>query len=251
MRSYLLGGACAASLMLALTPLAHAADMEPVPEPAHMGWYVSVFGGASFPRDEHFRLFDTGASSTSYTLDVNFDPDNGFMVGAALGAQFTEWLRGEIEVSGHFHNGGDGEAVLLTSGSPNTTYNVDGDEHALFVLANAWLDLPIGGMFRPYIGGGVGMGRLSVDLDLHSTGGSSYNLVDDSDWGFAFQVGGGVAFDITPNIAVDVGYRFKAINNLDFKTEDGVADLTGFFDDESFSKDYRSHNILVGLRFGF
>ena len=58
MKKLLLGGACAASLLLALTPLAHAADMEPVPEPMGMGWYVSVFGGASFAKDEDFSVFD-------------------------------------------------------------------------------------------------------------------------------------------------------------------------------------------------
>src|SRR5215207_11467827 len=109
MKKLLLGGACAASLLLALTPLAHAADMEPVAEPMGMGWYVSVFGGASFPRDEDFSFFDN-VSSTDYTLDVNFDPDTGFMFGAALGAQFNEWLRGEVEVSGAWHGDGSGKA---------------------------------------------------------------------------------------------------------------------------------------------
>jgi hypothetical protein len=52
MRSYLLGGACAASMLLALTPAASAADMEAVPGPAGMGWYVSVFGGWSHPTED-------------------------------------------------------------------------------------------------------------------------------------------------------------------------------------------------------
>ena len=50
MKKLLLGGACAASTFARTYP-AQAADM-PVPEPmAGMGWYVSVFGGASFARD--------------------------------------------------------------------------------------------------------------------------------------------------------------------------------------------------------
>ena len=56
MKKLLLGGACAASLLLALTPLAHAADMEPVPEAMGMGWYVSIFGGASWAKDQDFSL---------------------------------------------------------------------------------------------------------------------------------------------------------------------------------------------------
>src|SRR5688572_15316429 len=111
MKKLLLGGACAASLLLALTPLAHAADMEPVPEPMGMGWYVSIFGGASFAKDQDFSVYEYGISS-GYTAEVNFDPDTGFMFGAALGAQVNEWLRGEVEVSGHWH-GGDGDIVFL------------------------------------------------------------------------------------------------------------------------------------------
>ena len=125
MKKLLLGGACAASLLLALTPLAHAADMEPVPEPmAAMGWYVSVFGGASFAKDEHFYALNSyyvGSpvfSDLYQSIDANLDLDTGFMVGAALGASFNEWLRGEMEVSGNFHNvGGSGyyynETLLL------------------------------------------------------------------------------------------------------------------------------------------
>ena len=64
-----------------------------------------------------------------------------------------------------------------------------------------------------------------MDVDLHSTGGDAYNIVDDDEWGFAFQLGGGIAFEIAPNWAIDIGYRFKAINNLDFNLDDDVADF--------------------------
>jgi opacity protein-like surface antigen len=250
MRSYLLGGACAASLVLALTPLAQAADLEPVPEPAHMGWYVSVFGGASFAKNQNFYNANTfyyyGYGNYDVSIDANIDPDTGFMVGAALGAQFNEWLRGEIEVSGHFHNVGGKAYYVNQYNSYYYDLKLRGDENALFVLTNLWIDLPIGGMFRPYIGGGVGAGRIDLELTGHYNG-YSYDIIDDSDWGFAFQVGGGVAFDIAPNWAIDVGYRYKAILDAELKLDD---DVTGG-DDDIINKDYKSHNILVGLRFGF
>src|SRR5215207_3170674 len=188
MKKLLLGGACAASLLLALTPLAHAADMEAVPEAMGMGWYVSVFGGWSHAKDESFSIETTG--STNF-FEADLELDDGFMVGAALGAQINEWLRGEVEVSGHFHDVSGTLAQFTTPADATPDlYDVDGDEDALFALANLWVDLPIGGAFRPYIGGGVGVGRLDVDVDF-DTGGDSFNLVDDSDWGFAWQIGGG------------------------------------------------------------
>src|SRR5215216_14895 len=251
MKKVLLGGACAASLLLALTPVVQAADM-PVAEPMGMGWYVSVFGGWSHAKDESFSLETTAA--TPATLDVDLDLDDGFMVGAALGAQFNEWLRAEVEVSGHFHDV-EGDGTLTPGGaSPVLSYyDVEGDEDALFALANLWVELPLGGVFRPYIGGGIGFGRLSLDLSINNTTATThYTLIDDDDWGFAYQLGGGLAFDIAPNWAIDVGYRYKVINNVDFDIDDDAADnLLGVTFDEGVDKDYKSHNILVGLRFGF
>jgi opacity protein-like surface antigen len=231
MRSYLLAGACAASLLLALTPVAQAADIEVAPEPMGLGWYVSVFGGWSHAKDEsgHF-------SSSAYYFDLELD--DGFTAGIAVGAQINEWLRGEVELSGNWH---DAEGAIDTSVPPTTT-TLDGDETALFALANLWLEVPIGlGPLRPYAGGGVGFGRL--DLDIETSGGST--LFDDADWGFAWQLGAGVAFDVSESIAIDLGYRYKRIENADIEVHDDWA--TG----EEVEKDYKSHNFLVGLRFGF
>jgi opacity protein-like surface antigen len=218
-----------------------------------MGWYVSVFGGASFAKDEDFYVLNSfyyGFPVYDFqdvSLDANIDPDTGFMVGAALGVGFNDWLRGEVEVSGHFHNVGGKANYVNEYYGYDYDLKLDGDENALFVLANLWVDLPIGGMFRPYVGGGVGAGRIDLELTGHYNG-NTYDIIDDSDWGFAFQVGGGVAFDIAPNWAIDIGYRYKAILNTELKVDDDVT-LGG--DDDTIDKDYKSHNILVGLRFGF
>src|SRR5215208_7737379 len=209
MKKLLLGGACAASLLLALTPLAQAADM-PVPEPVGLGWYVSIFGGASFAKDEDFSAVNSvyygGYGFYDLFFDADLDLDTGFMVGAALGASFNEWLRGEVEVSGNFHDV-SGEAYFYSDRyNSYTDLDLDGDENALFVLANLWIDLPIGGFFKPYIGGGVGAGRIDLEL-TGDYNGSNYDIIDDAGWGFAYQVGGGVAFEVAPNWAIDIGYR--------------------------------------------
>ena len=114
MRSYLLAGACAASLLLALTPVAQAADIEVAPESMGLGWYVSVFGGWSHAKDESGN-FETSspAYSTVYAFDLELD--DGFTAGIALGAQINEWLRGEVELSGNWH---DAEGFVDTTVPP-------------------------------------------------------------------------------------------------------------------------------------
>lgn len=255
MRSLLLSGACAASILLAVTSSAPAADFETAPEPAGMGWYVSVFGGWSLAKDEHLLVeYDAGALTDFFEADI--DLDNGFMVGAALGVQINEWLRGEVEVSGHWHDANGSAYAYFDVPAPyipsHDTFDLDGEEDALFVLANLWIDLPIGEVIRPYIGGGIGFGRVDVDVDAMITGGStSYTLIDDADWGFAYQLGAGVAFDITPNMAIDVGYRYKRINNAELELDADITDFLLFGEGEEIEKDYKSHNVLVGLRFHF
>lgn len=235
MRSFLISSACAASLMLALTPAASAADVDYRPESVGPSWYVSIFGGWSLPDDLDVDL--VGLSSTE--LSGSIDLDSGFMAGIAAGGRFTPWLRADAEISGHWHDFSGEVEFERSSGSP-LSYDLDGDVNAIFVLANLWIDVPLGEVIRPYIGGGVGMGRL--DADFSTTAGDS--VVDDSDWGFAYQLGAGIAFDLTPNMVVDVGYRFKAIN-----AELGV-DEAAFAASET-DADYRSHNLLLGLRFEF
>jgi opacity protein-like surface antigen len=242
MRSYLLSGACAASILLALTPVTQAADIAP--EPLGLGWYVSIFGGWSHAKDQSFELETTLASPV--VLDVDLELDDGFMVGAALGAHFNEWLRAEIEVSGHFH---DVEGEAATTPAP-TPYDVEGEEDALFALANLWIDLPFGDVFRPYVGGGIGFGRLDLDLTVTTTGGSEFTFIDDADWGFAYQLGAGVAFSFTENMAIDIGYRYKVINNAEFEIDEDSENVIPAVDEDA-EKDYKSHNFLVGVRFGF
>jgi opacity protein-like surface antigen len=213
-----------------------------------------VFGGWSMPTGDHDFFYSGGASSTATSAEAQVDLENGFMAGLAIGAQVNEWLRAEVEVSGHWHEA-EGSALLgfittvpgSTPSAPpvstpaTSSANLDGDGTAMFVLANAWFELPVGEAIRPYVGGGVGIGRL--DVDLETSGGVS--VINDSDWAFAYQVGAGFAFGITPGAAIDIGYRYKVINNAELEA---TAPSGAGFDVET---DYKSHNVLVGVRIGF
>jgi opacity protein-like surface antigen len=68
-------------------------------------------------------------------------------------------------------------------------------------------------MFTLYGGFGVGMAFTDVEIDVDPVG----SLINDNSVALAGQVGSGVLFDITDNLTLDVGYRFKAA--LDVLTE--------------------------------
>jgi opacity protein-like surface antigen len=218
MRCTLLSGACAASILLVLCSSTKAADIDAAPEPQGWSWYLSVFGGLSIPHDlEGSGEFVNG---TEYT--VSLELDGGFTFGGAIGARLNDWLRAEAEVSGNWHELSGYGVMETTQGSIDVKTDLSGDVDAFFLLGNLWVEMPTAGPVKPYAGGGVGLGRLDLD--------------DDTAWGFAYQAGAGVGLDLTQNLALDIGYRFKAINDAD---------------DNGTTADYSSHNVVVGLRLGF
>jgi opacity protein-like surface antigen len=86
------------------------------------------------------------------------------------------------------------------------------------------------------------MGRLSLDLD--TTAGTSF--IDDSDWAFAYQLGAGIAFDLSANFALDIGYRYKVIKDAELETE-----TAGPGAGAELEVDYKSHNVVAGIRLSF
>jgi opacity protein-like surface antigen len=232
----LLAGAAAVAL-IAGTPVL-AADLivdVPVDEPiavADTGWYVSVFGGAQWSTAEA----DDGSAAFGQFFD--FDTDIGWQFGAALGARFTDNLRGEIELS----SGAVGLSDVTISGGPGPLF--DGDTYAVtdgsastsYLLANLWFDIDTGSGFTPYIGGGLGAGYVAAEGTIGGLG----DTVDLSGWGWAYQVGAGVKVDVADNMALDLGYRFKAVVD---------AELEGGGDDAIVN--IGSHVVQAGLTFSF
>jgi opacity protein-like surface antigen len=213
MKNTLLAGVAAASLFV-VSGQAHAAD-------------VSVFAGASFPRD-----LETVYATTDYTLGLK----TGYLIGGAIGMNVTDMIRGEVELS---HSRWDANEVSYAGmvGGPDTA---DGSIKATYLLANLWGDFENDSSFTPYVGGGAGVGWADGNV---THGGAPFGH-GDGEMGFAFQVGAGVKFDLTDNVLVDLGYRYKSILNIDFDDTSGVF---GPWKDG----DVNSHNVQLGLTFNF
>ena len=217
--------ACAASALSLFAANAQAADVPPAPETS--GFYVSLFGGASFLNDVETDY--NGSSDDQYTVD----PKTGYILGGAIGMRVWDPLRAEVEVSYSRwkiddevrHNDHDDAAK--------------GDMEAFYVLGNLWYDIDTGTVFTPYVGGGAGVGFADADTEFND---QDYGY-GNGNAGFAFQLGAGAKFNLTENIALDVGYRFKGILDVDFDDNDGEGTYEG--------ADLYSHNVQGGVTFGF
>lgn len=120
-------------------------------------------------------------------LDLSFD--TGLMVGGVIGTHLSDNIRIEGELS---YLSADGDCEGKCSGSF--------DSSALELLGNAWYDFATDSGFRPYVGGGVGIAKVSFELDG----------IEADETGLAWQVGAGVRLGETG--AFDIGYRYRAIS---------------------------------------
>lgn len=173
-------------------------------------------------------------------------------MGAAAGYDFGMW-RAEFEiayrqndldkikavVSQDIGNGPINGEPIPTQVVPGTSVsiNADGDVSALSFMVNGYFDWQNPSPLTPYLGAGIGFARVSMN-DLKVEG---VRLVDDSDTVFAYQLAAGVGWEFMPNLTLDLGYRYFATADPEFRDVEG----------DTFESEYKSHNLMLGLRIGF
>ncbi len=194
-------------------------------------WYASVNAGVTLLDDADFT--DTFAAGSA-TGSIDFDP--GFGLSGAAGYSWGNFrLEGEIS---YRKNGLDEVQVdtLSVAGVLFTslgTFDIDGDTTALGFMANGWYDVDTGTPWVPFLGAGLGVARLNIDIESIAGVATTY---DESDNVFAYQAGAGVGYKVTPTTTVSLSYRFFGTADPEF--DDGV---------DKVDTEYSSHNIMVGI----
>ncbi len=186
-----------------------------------------VFGGSADVDDPLFLGVDPVANPDA---GIDLDFDSGFVFGGAVGYQILEQWRVEL---GATYEGRDLDAadslLLLDSG----------DVDVLAVMASFYRDfsLKIGGdIIKPFIGGGIGVARLELDNLVPAF--PNGPVPDEQDTNFAWTGTAGVGYQLTEQLALDFRYRYMDAGaftvDTTFETSEG---------------DYRSHAIMVGMRY--
>lgn len=103
-------------------------------------------------------------------------------------------------------------------------------------MVNGRYEIPTASSFTPF--GLVGLGVANVEAEVTEVEGYSVDAEED-DTVFAFQAGVGAAYAITPNVALEVSYRFFGTIEPDL----GI-------DGDDTTENYH-HNGLVGLTYSF
>ncbi len=251
-------------LVLIFGPAAHAAS----------GPYVSIGGGFSLMED-----VDVSApyrDGTYPPLDATTSIDTGHAVRGAAGYAFASGLRAEVDISYQENDTtrmnvkSPGALGLVAYGrvrglppseleedyaalpaQQQSTYEeaargtsrIRGDLTILTVWANAFYDFDLQSAWKPYVGGGLGFARVSIDAKSEATGSS---LADDEDTVFAYQIGAGLGYALSRSqeraLTATLDWRYFGCNDPALK-----GDVTG----AKFHTEIDGHYAGVGIRYSF
>ena len=244
------------------------------------GPYVAIGGGVNVLNDADVTA--QYANPLFTPLNAKTSTDTGYKVKGAVGWAFANGFRVEGELSYRKHNldqmnvrspGAfvlnaydafararglpEGPDAYLAAAGANSDlknqleqasiqgspHSLTGDFQALTFKVNAFYDIDLGFAWKPYVGGGIGVTKISVEGKSATTG---TLLVDDNETVFSYQVGGGVGYEFPlpedRSITVSLDYRYF---------DAGAPTFTGYTSRRDFDASISGNYVGVGLRYGF
>ena len=192
--------AAAGFAALASFSVARAADMAGFPpmvqsapvfvQEYQSGWYLRG--------DVGYRMNDLDGASSS----IGFTPtgntiDDRFIVGGGGGYK-AGWFRADITMD-------YAPRASFTAATPDYRMKVE----TFTTLANVYFDLGTWAGITPYIGAGAGV-SWNRTSDYFSNALLFPNLqgLKESKWDFAWAAIGGLTFNLSPNLLMDISYRY-------------------------------------------
>ncbi|MER9834189.1 porin family protein [Mesorhizobium sp. M0145] len=237
--------ALAAVVLVPLTP-ALGADYEPpvyvdqapdyVPVEVGSGWYlrgdVSYLVQKSF-KDEHFAF-------TPASFDEKEDP---IFASIGFGYHFNDYLRADLNV-GYL----PGNKIDVGYNDGTTVASATLKNYAFSGILNGYVDLGTYVGITPYLGAGVGIlqskRRLSASYFTDNADPTDdFVLRDDkTQYSFAYTLNAGLAYQVSKNVSVDLGYQYFSAPDAEYVTAES---LTSF----PIRKGINNHQVKVGLRY--
>jgi opacity protein-like surface antigen len=231
------------------------------------GWYLRGDLGYAASRDASpaYRTYDAGTGTYSTGAYTDTGIGEGVTAGVGVGYRFTDWFRADTTVE-RFAGGFDGatQTPLTCSGGAGATgcRSVDmSDFTAYALMINAYADLGTYAGFTPYVGGGLGYtyvdwGTLNSGYYcVDGTGAcASYGLAATSSnsgidsWRFSYSLMAGVAYDISPKVKIDLGYKYRHVGSGGMFAWDAGSASAGAAGAQGRDGGISSHEFTVGLR---
>lgn len=207
------------------------------------GVYFEADVGIASVSDTDVRYYEDGED-----LEGSVDLKNAITFGGAIGYDFGT-IRTELAV-GYSKNDIESLTIEAVNGTAVTLTPADGEEicdyleaegcsvsgntisydggriRQLSAMANLWIDIPVGGVIVPYVGGGLGVAGFETDGEGEAK--------------FAWQLGGGVAVNLSSSAAITLNYRHREVSDTQIEY-----DASSGFDVGKI----RTNEFTAGVRF--
>ena len=232
-------GLMAVAGMLMFPMTAKAADGQ-------LGIYVApkVIYGLTYMKNVKYQEVYGGPWSGN--LGSHWDSTFGGSLAAGydLSKKLNVPVRAELEYAVFSKAEAEGMPEGWTSDKFKQTNNIQ----TLFV--NVYYDINTGTRFIPYVGAGMGVGFIRTKGGAKYSTGHIENTGSKTVTNFAWNIGLGLGYQITNNIALDVGYRFADLG----KAKTNWYDWTEYDPGDGWhleTKRIYQHQFSMGARFTF
>jgi opacity protein-like surface antigen len=232
MQAIFLAGALAAGM----TTMANAADLAlpppppvveaPPPPPQFGGWYLRGDVGVGVSQMSSLR------NSFAPGFTVGGDEFNAGSLGDAafadvgVGYQFNNWFHadvtGEYRTGARFHSI-ESYTSFCGALSGRCYDDYSGNVNSAVFLANGYFDVGTWWGVTPYIGAGVGIAHNTFGsvTDIGQTPNQGFGFASsNSTNNFAWAAMAGLSYAVTPNLRLELGYRYLDMGNV---TSGGIA----------------------------
>lgn len=176
------------------------------------GPYLGVAGGVSIVHDGDITVSDVGKVTAEYDTGYGFNVTAGYNV---------EPIRLEFEFG---YKNADLDKI---SGNGESVPVFDTEITVKSYMLNAIYDFKNTSVLTPYIGAGIGV----INGEFKSQG----DKEDDTEFGYQAIVG--ASAKVSENVALDLSYRFQS--------------APSDFSKEGTSVEYKSSNVMFGVRYQF
>lgn len=138
----------------------------------------------------------------------------------------------------------DSEIIDMPSGTPSIFIN---ELKSQSLMLNTYYDFKNSSKFTPYISVGAGVTRIKNKQTFNPEFIEEIeDTLSDTSNSFTWAAGIGVAYQVTKNVALDLGYRYVDAGEIEFNndfSEDGV--------NFKSTADLVSHDYSLGIRYNF
>ncbi|MEE8165651.1 MAG: outer membrane beta-barrel protein, partial [Myxococcota bacterium] len=177
----------------------------------------------------------TGAIASSAGQSGRIEPKPGYTVGAAIGMPFLKLFRAEIALN---YRSSDINEMAVQPGARGA----NGDISLFSAMANGYVDYDLDLGVVPYLGFGVGYGRLKLRADNRDARFAIRDKASVFVWNI--MVGGTLPYSDTVDFTAE--YRYLASSDFDFGSLSSATD--GTRTDSRFDSEYDAHELVFGMR---